>query len=52
MVEEAAVAPVFLDGIESQYHSVVEPFTDKNSLAKGYSELSTKMGTAFWFSFY
>ncbi len=39
-------APAFLDGIETQYHSAVEPFTDKNSLAKGYSELSTKMGTA------
>ena len=46
MTEEVVAPPAFLDGIETQYHSVVEPFADKNSLAKGYSELSTKMGTA------
>ncbi|KKL45967.1 hypothetical protein LCGC14_2350290, partial [marine sediment metagenome] len=46
MTEEVVAPPAFLDGIESQYHSAVEPFADKNSLAKGYSELSTKMGTA------
>ena len=36
----------FLDGIDQEYHSAVEPFGNKNELAKGYRELYSKMGTA------
>lgn len=47
MSDDVAVveAPAFLDGIPDEFHSAVSGFTDKAGLAKGYSELYTKMGS-------
>lgn len=48
MVEEATVAEpkeTFLDGISPEFHSAISGFTDKNGLAKGYTELYSKLGS-------
>lgn len=41
---QVVTQPAFLDGISEEYHSAISGFNSKDALAKGYSELYSKMG--------
>jgi hypothetical protein len=45
-VEAPAVAPVWSSGVAEEHKSAISAFTDTAGLAKGYSELFTKMGSS------
>lgn len=42
---ETQVAQDWKEGIQTEYHKAIEGFSDNNGLAKGYSELFTKLGS-------
>lgn len=41
---QVVTSPAFLDGISEEYHSAISGFNSKDALAKGYSDLYSKMG--------